>query len=80
MIARGAALTSGSGWVWDGPRNGVGGDAGARVAQLGSSFAFMSLVGFAVEMVVVTFGLVDARLVVAEEGADEGVGPGWKGM
>lgn len=44
-----------------GPGNGVGGDAGARVAQLGSSFAFALLVGFAVRMVVVTFGLVGAR-------------------
>ena len=61
-MVRGAVPMSGGGWVWGGPGDGVGGDAGARVARPGSSFAFTFLVGFAVGMVVVTFELVGARL------------------
>ena len=45
-----------------------------RVMQPGSSFAFTFLVGFAVGMVVVTFGLVGARLWAKRERARERAG------
>jgi len=73
-MVRGAASMSGGGRVWDGPRNGVGGDARARVAQPGSSFVFTFLVGFAVRMVVVTFGFVGAGC--GRRGSGRGSGRG----
>ena len=70
-MVRGAVPMRGGGRVWDGPGNGVGGDAGVRMAQPGSSFAFTFLVGFAVGVVVVAFGLVGARLWAKRDRARE---------
>ena len=61
----------GGGRAWDGPGNGVRGDAGTRMAQPASSFAFTFLVGFAVGVVVVAFGLVGARLWAKRDRARE---------
>ena len=72
-MVRGAAPTSGGGWVWDGPGNGVGGDAGARGA-VGLFVCVHSLVGFAVGIVVVTFGPVGARLWAKRERTRERAG------
>lgn len=73
-MVRGAVPTSGGGWVWGGPGNGVGGDTSARMARPGSSFAFTFLVGFAVGVVVVAFGLVGARLWAKRDRAREWAG------
>ena len=73
-MVRGAVPMRGGGRVWDGPGNGVGGDAGVRMAQPGSSFAFTFLVGYAVGIVVVISGLVGARLWAKRDRARDRAG------